>query len=232
MQQILLMNRHTSPHAVRHKEQPMRVFPTTFLITALLTGCTHLTSNEGDNNVKQQGATIDSSDALITFDLRNLSAADVKLGDDVRGVRELTVEQRRDETGSYSLVFLVPERGTPDWFAAFVTLPQVDLPHGAEWIELDAWNPGLPLRLVADCADRNADDFEIGFCPNDTVWEGWSTFRVPLSGDGYQDAEVSLDRSIHPPLRIKWMIVIMRQGKPWQLGLRELRIKPRAAISD
>ncbi|KKK84922.1 hypothetical protein LCGC14_2778480, partial [marine sediment metagenome] len=105
-------------------------------------------------------------------------------------------------------------------------LPQMDFPNGIDWVELEAWNPGVPIRLVVDGTDQDADCFEIGFCPNDTVWKGWKTFRVPLAGSGYQGAGVSLDRPIHPPVRIKWMIVIMRQGKPWQLGLRQLRIKP------
>ena len=211
----------------------MRILPTMLLVTALSTGCTHARNDEGDNGMSEQRLeTIESSDALITFDLRNLSAADTKLGKDIRGQGEVTVERRRDEAGSHSLVSLAPGPSAPKWFGTFVTLPQVDLPHGAEWIELDAWNPGVPLRLVVDGADRDADCFEIGFCPNDTVWEGWRKFRVLLSGDGYQDAEVSLDRPIHPPVRIKWIIVIMRQGKPWQLGLRELRIKPVAATSD
>jgi len=211
----------------------MRILPTMLLVTALLTGCTHATNDERDSDMsKQHLEMIDSSNALITFDLRNLSAADTKLGQDIRGLGEVTVERRRDEAGSYSLVSLAPGPSAPKWFGTFVTLPQVDLPHGAEWIEVDAWNPGVPLRLVVDGADRGADCFEIGFCPNDTVWEGWRKFLVPLSGDGYEDAEVSLGRPIRPPVRIKWMIVIMRQGKPWQLGLRELRIKPRATTND
>ena len=66
--------------------------------------------------------TIESSDALITLDLRNLRAADMKLGKDIRGLGEVTVEQRRDEAGSYSLVSLVPEPSAPKWFGTFVTL--------------------------------------------------------------------------------------------------------------
>jgi hypothetical protein len=180
---------------------------------------------------REQLRIIDSSNALITFDLRALSDEDVKLGQDIRGLADLSVERRQNEDGGYSLVSLVPVQAAPNWFGTFVTLPQVDIPHGVEWIEVDAWNPGVPLRLVVDCADRSSDDFEVGFCPNDTVWKGWRKFRVNLSGEGYEDAEVSLDRPIHPPVRVKWMIVIMRQGHPWRLGLREFRIKPRAAVT-
>lgn len=208
----------------------MRILPAMLLITALLTGCAQPTKiQEGDDMSKRQMEPIESSDALITFDLRNLSAADMKLGKDIRGQGELTVERRRDEAGSHSLVSLAPGPSAPSWFGTFVTLPQVDLPHGAEWIELDAWNPGIPLRLIVDARDAQRDCFEMGFCPNDTVWTGWKTFRIPVSvGADPGDGAVA----VRPPLRLKWMIVIMRQGKPWRLGLRELRIKPRATTNN
>jgi hypothetical protein len=79
---------------------------------------------------------------------------------------------------------------------------------------------------VVDAADRDADYFEIGFCPNDTVWEGWRRFRVPTVGERFVQGDTDLGRALRPPVGIKWMIVIMRQGQPWQLGLRELRVKP------
>ncbi len=113
-----------------------------------------------------------------------------------------------------------------EWITDIIGLPQMDFPDGIEWVELEAWNPGVPLKLVVDGSDPQTDCFEIAFCQNDTVWEGWKTFRVPLAGPDFKNAAVSLDEPPLPPVRIKWMIVIMRQGLPWQLGLRELRIKP------
>ena len=165
-----------------------------------------------------------TSDASVTIDLTSLTADDVRLGDDFIGTADLTVRQVSTERGPFALLDFQPKPGMSRWITAIVGLPQFEVTHGVSSIELEAWNPGVPLRLVVDGRDAQAECFEIGFCPNDTVWQDWKTFRVPLIGD--ERGEVSLERPIIPPVRIKWLIVIMRQGLAWKLGLRSLRLYP------
>ena len=167
------------------------------------------------------------SNPTVTVDLTALSVADMRLGDKFIGTADLTVEQRSDDAGTYTHIDLAPRPGTPTWMSAIVALPQMDFADGIEWIELEAWNPGIPLRIVVDGRDQDAACFEIAFCPNDTVWEGWRRSRVPLVGEDFLKAQAEdLGRALRPPVRIKYLIVIMRQGLPWQLGLRQLLIKP------
>jgi len=40
----------------------------------------------------------------------------------------------------------------------------MDFVDGIEWIELEAWNPGIPLRVVVDGRDKENECFEIGRC--------------------------------------------------------------------
>jgi hypothetical protein len=167
------------------------------------------------------------SNPIVAVDLTALSIEDMRLGDKFIGTADLAVEQRSDDAGIYTHIDLAPRPGMPAWMTAIVGLPQMDFADGIEWIELEAWNPGVPLHLVADGTDRDAACFEIVFCPNDTVWEGWRRFRVPLVGEDFLTAQSGeLSRAIIPPVRIKYLIIIMRQGLPWQLGLRQLSIKP------
>lgn len=165
-----------------------------------------------------------TSDAAVTIDLAALSPDDVRLGDDFIGTADLEIRQQSDPAGGFSLLDFRPRPGMSQWITAIVGLPQLEFTHGIAAVGLEAWNPGVPLRIVVDGTDQRTECFEIGFCPNDTVWTGWKTFDVPLIGPNR--GEVSLDGPPIPPVRIKWLIVIMRQGLPWQLGLRYLRIKP------
>ena len=204
---------------------------TTGLIVATMAvaGCSSLSHETDVKADRPEGQTMKktpTSDALVSIDLASLSLADMRLGDDFIGTADLAVEQRKDADGAYSFIQFNPRPGMAKWITTMIFLPQMDFADGIEWIELEAWNPGVPLRIVVDAADRDADYFEIGFCPNDTVWEGWRTFRVPTVGDRFVQGDTDLGRAIRPPVGITWMIVIMRQGQPWQLGLRELRVKP------
>jgi hypothetical protein len=166
-----------------------------------------------------------TSDAPIAIDLTCLSPDDMRLGDDFIGTADLGVRQEADAAGPFTLLDFRPKPGMSEWITAIVGLPQFEVTYGLFSVELEAWNPGVPLRVVVDATDTRTKCFEIGFCPNDTVWNGWKTFTVPLVGEAR--GEVSSEKGpIVPPVRLKWLIVIMRQGLAWQLGLRSLRIKP------
>ena len=78
-----------------------------------------------------------------------------------------------------------------------VGLPQVEVTHNVSAIELETWNPGAPLRVVVDAEAPRAKCFEIGLWPNDSIWEGWKAFQIPLWDDAR--GEVFLDRPIIPP---------------------------------
>ena len=189
----------------------------------ILAGCVSTPQQGAD---RKEAELMPKSDAIVTVDLAALSIADVRLGDDFIDTADLAVDQRSADGGTYTHIDLAPRPGMSEWMTVVVDLPQTDFADGIEWIELEAWNPGVPLRVVVDGTDQDAECFEIGFCPNDTVWEGWRRFRVPMFGEGFLTGDTSLDRAVRPPVRIKWLIVIMRQGLPWQLGLRQLLIKP------
>ncbi|HUW82439.1 MAG TPA: hypothetical protein VMZ31_06525 [Phycisphaerae bacterium] len=201
------------------------------LAAMAIAGCSTLSPEADLKTVKPVGQKMEemptpTSDAVVSIDLGSLSLQDMRLGDDFMGTADLAVEQRKDADGAYSFIQFTPRPGMSKWITTIIGLPQVDFADGIEWMELEAWNPGVPLRIVVDATDQDADCFEIGFCPNDTVWEGWRTFRVPTVGERFVQGDTDLRRTIKPPVGIKWMIVIMRQGLPWQLGLRDLRVKP------
>ena len=90
------------------------------------------------------------SNPIITVDLTVLSMADMRLGDKFIGTADLAVEPRSGDAGAYTHIDLAPRPDMPAWMAAIVGLPQMDFADGIEWIELEAWNPGVPLHLVAD----------------------------------------------------------------------------------
>jgi hypothetical protein len=166
-----------------------------------------------------------TSDSPITVDLACISPGDVRLGDDFIGTADLSVRRESDASGPFTLLDFRPKPGMSEWITAIVGLPQFEVTHGISCVELEAWNPGVPLRVVVDGRDTQTPCFEIAFCPNDTVWKGWKTFKVALVGEAR--GEISSEKDpIIPPVRIKWLIVIMRQGLAWQLGLRSLRIQP------
>ena len=167
-----------------------------------------------------------TSAPVISFDLSTLTMDDMRLGDDFIGSADLAVERRSDGEKNYAYITFEPQPGMSDWITTIVGLPRTEFIHGIEWIELEVWNPGVPVKVVVDGTDQQTECFEIAFCENDTVWKGWRTFTVPLSTERPREHGVSLDGAVQPPIRIKWLIVIMRQGLPWQLGFRQLRIKP------
>lgn len=173
-----------------------------------------------------------TSYGVVTVALTSLTLQDMRVGDGCIGTADLFVGRRSDDSGDFCVVGLIPRQGMPTWIGTIIGLPRMDFADGIEWVELEVWNGGSPLKVVVDATDLHTECFEIAFCQNDTVWEGWKTFRVPLAGPGFKNADVSLDEPPHPPVRIKWMIVIMRQGQPWELGLRELRIKPLKRSSE
>jgi len=177
-----------------------------------------------------------TSDSLVTVDLSALSVEDMRLGDKFIGTADLSAEQRSDDGGPYTHIELAPGPDMPPYIIAIVGLPQMDFADGIEWFELEAWNDGVPLGLELDCSDRDAACFTVEFRPKNIKWEGWRRFRAPMVGEDFLDAQkqanpdITVDedfgRAIIPPMRIKYLLVIMRQGLLWQLGLRRLIIKP------
>jgi len=166
------------------------------------------------------------SEEKVVMEFDSLRQEQVAAGADGKIVpADITVEAKEDEGGKYSLVSVVPQDGTPNWFATEVPIPQVVFPNGAEWIEVEVWNDGTPIKIIADGADQNAECFEISFCHNDTEWTGWKTFRIPLRGNLSQSSNIDLGQEIQPPLRIKYMLILMRQGLPWQIGLRRMTLR-------
>jgi hypothetical protein len=139
-------------------------------------------------------------------------------------VAEITVEMKEDDGGKYSLISFDPRPECENWICTRVPLPQVELPNGADWVEVDVWNDGTPIKIIADATDQKAPCFEISFCHNDTTWTGWRTFRVSLRGQIPESQNIDLDREIEPALRIKCMLILMRQGLPWKIGLRKMTI--------
>jgi hypothetical protein len=137
---------------------------------------------------------------------------------------DIKVETKDDEAGKYSLISFDPRPNCENWICTRVGLPQVELPSGADWVEVDAWNDGTPIKIIADATDQKAQCFEISFCDNDTTWTGWKTFRVSLRGGLAESRNVDLDRAIEPALRIKYILILMRQGLPWKIGLRKMTI--------
>jgi hypothetical protein len=149
-------------------------------------------------------------------DFRNPSEADKPA--------DITVETKEDEDGKYSLIRFVPRPACEKWICTRVEIPQVEIPNGADWLEVDVWNDGTPIKIIADATDEKSACFEISFCHNDTTWTGWRTFRVTLRGQIAESRNIDLDREIEPPLRIKYMLILMRQGLPWEIGLRKMTV--------
>ena len=152
-----------------------------------------------------------------------LTASDVELQQEGA---EVLVEQKEDEAGKYSQIKFIPRADTPKWTATRIRIPQIIFPNGAEWAEIEMLNSGAPLRIVADGTDRDTKCFELMFCNPDVSWKGWKTFRTSLrSGtDNLGDGRLE-PYTIRNPLRIKYLLVIMRQGQPWELGLRKMTIR-------
>jgi len=157
-----------------------------------------------------------------------LGLADAKVGayppKDQAPAPEVRVERRDDPQGAYVLVTVTPKPGTPAWTAVEVAVPQRFFDQRVESVELEAWNPsGVPITIVADaCILPDKLCFEIGFCRDHTPWQqGWQKLHVPLQGKdrnplGEKEVEIK------PPLRLKYLLLIMRQGKPYEIGLRRL----------
>ena len=59
---------------------------------------------------------------------------------------------------------------TPKWFVTQVSISRITLLSAAEWMELELWNDGSPVNVVADASDQRAKCFEITFCHNDAKW--------------------------------------------------------------
>ena len=137
---------------------------------------------------------------------------------------DITVETIEDDGGRYSLISFDPRPKCEHWICTRVPLPQVELPNGADWVEVDVWNDDTPIKIMADATDQKTPCFEISFCHNDTTWTGWKTFRVSLRGQLPESQNIDLDREIEPALRIKYMLILMRQGLPWRIGLRKMTI--------
>ena len=204
---------------------------TTSLLIAVASAALALTSVSGGTNdlavskMAEEGRTptMDNAGQLIVMDLGQLTASDVKLQ---QAAAEVIVEQKEDEAGKYSLIKFIPSADTPRWTATRVSIPQIIFPNGAEWAEIEMWNSGAPLRIVADGTDKDTDCFELMFCNPDVSWKGWKTFRTSLRAgtDNLGDGQLE-PYKIRNPLRIKYILVIMRQGQPYELGLRKMTIR-------
>ena len=150
----------------------------------------------------------------------------VALNKQGRSLGDILVEQKTDDKGKYTLLKLIRRPETPQWTATRVSIPQVMFPNGAEWADLEVWSSGEPLRIVADAADQDKACFEIVFCHPDVSWTGWRNYRVSLRsgsdnlGDGRHEVHI-----IKNPLLIKYLLIIMRKGQPWELGMRSMTIR-------
>ncbi len=165
----------------------------------------------------------DRAGQLVVMDLGQLTAAEVELQQ--KGA-EVVVEQKEDENGRYSLIKFISGVDTPKWTATRIGIPQVIFPNGAEWAELEMWSSGAPLRIVADATDKDTECFEFMFCNPDVSWTGWKTYRTSLSTGTDNLSGGRLEPyTVRPSLCIKYILVIMRQGKPWELGLRNLTVR-------
>ena len=57
-------------------------------------------------------------------------------------------------------------------------------------------------------------------------WSGWKKHRTSLriGSDNMGEGKL-VEYPIKYPLRIKYLLVIMRQGQAWELGLRSMTIR-------
>ena len=150
----------------------------------------------------------------------------VPLNTQDRNLAEIVVEQKTDEKGNYSLLKLIRTPETPRWTATRVKIPKVVLPNGAEWADLEVWSSGAPLRIVADASDRETACFEVVFCHPDISWTGWKNYRVSLrSGTDNLGNDRLQAHEIQNPLQVKYILIIMRIGQPWEIGLRSMTIR-------
>jgi hypothetical protein len=193
---------------------------------ALLAGCAtppDAVSTQNPNPNRKRTQMMDTTGELVVMDLGRLSASEVALQQEGAG---LIVEQKEDDNGKYSLIKFIPNADTPKWTATRVSIPQVAFPNGAEWAEIEMWSSGAPLRIIADGTDKDTECFELMFCNPDVSWTGWKTYRTSLrtGTDNLGDGRLE-PYTVRARLRIKYILVIMRQGKPWELGLRKMTVR-------
>ena len=128
----------------------------------------------------------------------------------------------RTPDGRYVLVSLANRPETPDWTAAKVLIEQYSSATLPESVSIEVYNPGVPIRIVADTTDARGQ-FEIAFCPNDTIWTGWKTFATSLSSMT-PDRFNKNTTPFAAPLCLDYVLIIQRQGKPYRIGLRNLEL--------
>ena len=209
---------------------------TVVVASSLISGCAHTNQSQKE---KPMPINISEHTVVMRFDVMNGAACpraltqkdvvaphrpDFSKPTEADKPADITVETKEDDGGKYSLISFDPRPECENWICTRVPLPQVELPNGADWVEVDVWNDGTPIKIIADATDQKAPCFEISFCHNDTTWTGWKTFRVSLRGQIPESRNVDLNREIEPPLRIKYMLILMRQGLPWSIGLRKMTI--------
>lgn len=146
---------------------------------------------------------------------------------DGKPLADVHVETKEDEGGKYALIRFIRKLDTPRWTETTVKLPQITFTVPIESVELDAWNPGVPIKIVADATDASGT-FEIPFCGNDTVWKGWRKLKAQLGGKRFAVNFLGELKEITPPFRLEHLLIIMRKGQPWEIGLRNLTVRPSA----
>ncbi len=143
-------------------------------------------------------------------------------GGNASQVADVTRETKSDPDGRYVLVSLANRPETPDWTAAKVLIEQYSSATLPESVSIEVYNPGVPIRIVADTTDARGQ-FEIAFCPNDTIWTGWKTFATSLSSMT-PDRFNKNTTPFAAPLCLDYVLIIQRQGKPYRIGLRNLEL--------
>ena len=59
------------------------------------------------------------------------------------------------------------------------------LPNGAEWVDLEVWNNGTPIRIVADGIEKDVPCFEVSFSENDEKVSATLTVRNDVEPKKY-----------------------------------------------
>ena len=177
-----------------------------------------------------EGKTLPAGAGLVTMEFSSLTSGDVAphyVRPFVEGTPfgDVAIETKEDDRGSYSLISFAPAEGSGKWFPTRVEIPQVAFPNGAEWVELEVWNDGTPVHIVADGVEKNVPCFEVTFVENDEAWSGWQIRRMHLRTGRFSMWDEDTVREIHNPFKFKYLLVIMRQGLPWKIGLRRMTFR-------
>jgi hypothetical protein len=204
----------------------MRSVLMTIAVGVLVLGCA--SNQRGIKGVSTETASV------VKLEISDQRPAVATGGDERDGLAsaDVTYATRKDEAGPFVLVKFKPKETTPWWTQTKVNIAQRTFSNAIENVAIDVWNPGVPIHIVAD-ATCPKGQFEIVFCPNDTVWEGWRTFKAPITGQNYQIPFDGAWQEVPIPLTLDYLLVIMRKkGMPYEIGLKNLKVVLSAEKED